>query len=89
MPELNQVELHCWNQQKELRAFHAANAITTMGYCPLARCQQFGKTKLQEIATRLGKTEVRQLRQCFGHIPHIHVFLGSTPTRAGEREREG
>lgn len=57
MPEVNQVELHCWHQQPKLRAFHEANGIVTMGYCPLARMQKMGDPVLTPIAERIGKTE--------------------------------
>ena len=36
MPEVNQVELHCWHQQKLLVKYHATESIATMGYCPSA-----------------------------------------------------
>jgi diketogulonate reductase-like aldo/keto reductase len=34
MPEVNQVELHCWHQQTLLVKYHATENIATMGYCP-------------------------------------------------------
>ena len=59
VPEVNQVELHPWLQQKELVAYHNAEGIATMGYCPLARCKKFGATALKEIADGIGKTEAQ------------------------------
>mmetsp|Transcript_43974 Transcript_43974/g.86013 ORF Transcript_43974/g.86013 Transcript_43974/m.86013 type:complete len:290 (-) Transcript_43974:109-978(-) len=56
-PAVNQIELHPWLQQKELVAYCRKHSIAVMGYCPLARCKQFGKTKLAKIAAQVGKTE--------------------------------
>lgn len=36
-PAVNQVELHPWLQQTELREFHAAHGITTQAWSPLAQ----------------------------------------------------
>ena len=58
-PEVNQVELHPWLQQPELTAYHAAEGIVTMGYCPLARCKKFGSTAMKGIAESVGKTEAQ------------------------------
>lgn len=58
LPSVNQIELSAWNQQSDLRAFHSANGITTMGYCPLGRCKRFGETSaVNRVATRLGRSE--------------------------------
>jgi diketogulonate reductase-like aldo/keto reductase len=37
VPAVNQVELHPWLPQTELRAFHAAHGITTQAWSPLAQ----------------------------------------------------
>jgi hypothetical protein len=37
VPEVNQVELHCWHQQKQLVAYHEKESIMTMvGRAPAA-----------------------------------------------------
>ena len=43
LPEVNQIELHCWLQQKELVDYCKSEEIVVMGYCPIARAQKFGK----------------------------------------------
>jgi|TARA_B110000208_G_scaffold149634_1_gene180676 methylglyoxal/glyoxal reductase len=50
LPEVNQIELHPWLQQKKTREYMKENEIASMGYCPLARCKQFGKTELAKLA---------------------------------------
>lgn len=56
-PAVNQIELHVWNQQRELTFFCQQNKIVVMAFCPLARGDKFGKTRLAAIAERLGTTE--------------------------------
>ena len=57
LPEVNQIELHVWKQQKNSVNFLREKGICVMGYCPLARCKKFGMTRLQEIAERRGVSE--------------------------------
>ena len=58
LPEVNQIELHPWLQQTEFRAWMQEHGIAVMGYCPLARCKQFGKTPaLTAVAEARGVSE--------------------------------
>ena len=50
LPEVNQIELHVWLQQQDTRAWMTNNEIAAMGYCPLARCKQFGTTEAARMA---------------------------------------
>ncbi len=60
MPSVNQIELHPWLQQKKTRAYMEKHGIACMGYCPLARCKQFGKNGvLSKIAKDKGKSEAQ------------------------------
>ena len=54
LPEVNQIELHPWLQQHDLRTFMNSNGIQAMGYCPLARCKQFEQTEVATIANTRG-----------------------------------
>jgi diketogulonate reductase-like aldo/keto reductase len=49
-PGVWQVELHCWLQQRELVAYHEAEGIATMGFCPLARTMKFEETATYPLA---------------------------------------
>jgi diketogulonate reductase-like aldo/keto reductase len=53
------IELHPWNQQKELTSYCEAESVAVMGYCPLARAKRFGESMLKDIAARLGKSEAQ------------------------------
>lgn len=72
MPEVNQVEVHCWRQMPELVEYHRQHGIATMCMAPLARCQLFGQTELLSIAQELRRTEAEvAVRWCLqqGYIP--------------------
>jgi diketogulonate reductase-like aldo/keto reductase len=57
LPEVNQVEVHCWRQLPELIEYHRQHSIATMCMAPLARGQLFGQTGLKEVAKSLGRSE--------------------------------
>ena len=38
LPEVNQFEVHVWNQQLPTREYCKEKGIAVMAYCPLARC---------------------------------------------------
>ena len=56
-PVLNQVELHPWLQQRELRSFHAEHGIVTQAWSPIARGGDLLADKtIGQIADRHGVT---------------------------------
>ena len=59
VPEVNQIELHCWLQQRPMVEYCRAEGIVVMSYCPLARCKIFGETDLAKHAAAWGKTEAQ------------------------------
>jgi diketogulonate reductase-like aldo/keto reductase len=57
-PEVNQVELHVFLQQRETAAYCAAQGIAVMAFCPLARCKKFGGGgELAAVAAAAGRSE--------------------------------
>lgn len=56
VPAINQVELHPWLQQSELRTFDAAHGIVTESWSPLARGRILDDDALARIAARHGVT---------------------------------
>ncbi|MCU1525884.1 MAG: oxidoreductase [Microbacteriaceae bacterium] len=52
VPAINQVELHPWLPQRELRAFDASRGILTEAWSPLARGRVIGDPVLDAIAAR-------------------------------------
>ncbi|ANJ25927.1 aldo/keto reductase [Agromyces aureus] len=73
VPVVNQVELHPYFSQTELRAYHAEHGIRTESWSPLGRKSDLlNEPVLTEIASRLGRS-----------VPQVvlrwHVQLGSVP----------
>jgi 2,5-diketo-D-gluconate reductase A len=56
VPVLNQVELHPYLQQRELRAFHADHGIATQAWSPLGRGNVLDDDEIVRIAAELGRT---------------------------------
>lgn len=56
IPVLNQIELHPYFQQKELRDFHAKHNIATEAWSPLARGKLFEDKVIVELAKKHNKT---------------------------------
>lgn len=57
MPEVNQIEVHCWRQLPEVVEYHRQHGIATMCMAPLARGRMFGRSDLATLARELGRTE--------------------------------
>jgi len=57
LPEVNQIEVHCWRQLPEVTAYHAKHGIATMCMAPLARGRMFGRSDLAKMAEEMGRTE--------------------------------
>jgi 2,5-diketo-D-gluconate reductase A len=58
-PALNQVELHPYLQQRELREVHAAHGILTEAWAPIARGRVEGDPVLREVGEAHGKSPVQ------------------------------
>lgn len=81
VPDVNQIELHPWLQQQETVACCRAHGIVVMGYCPLARSQMFGCTKLCDLATAWGRTEVECLLRWALQKSFVAIPKSSSPER--------
>lgn len=84
-PAVNQVELHPYFPQEDLRAFHAEHGIRTESWSPLARrTQLLAEPVIAEVAKAHGVTPTQA-------VLRWHVELGSTPipkSASPERQRE-
>ena len=84
-PAVNQVELHPYFPQAELRAFHAEHGIRTESWSPLARRSELLQEQvLQELAEIHGVTPTQI-------VLRWHVQVGSTPIPKSadpDRQRE-
>lgn len=84
-PAVNQVELHPYFPQGELRAFHAERGIRTESWSPLARrTELLAEAVIGEVAEAHGVTPTQV-------VLRWHVQLGSTPIPKSadtQRQRE-
>lgn len=85
VPAVNQVEMHPYFPQGDLRAFHVAHGIRTESWSPLARRSELLQEQvLQEVAEINGVTPTQV-------VLRWHVQLGSTPipkSADADRQRE-
>ncbi|MFJ3981777.1 aldo/keto reductase [Streptomyces fungicidicus] len=83
LPSVNQVELHPFFPQEELRAYHAAKGVLTESWSPLGR----GSTLLEDLA-------VRAVAEAHGVTPaqavlRWHLQLGALPVpKSSDPERQ-
>lgn len=84
-PAVNQVEMHPYFPQSELRAFHAAHGIRTESWSPLARRSELLEEQvIADLAAQHGVTPTQI-------VVRWHVQSGSTPipkSASPERQRE-
>ncbi|MCR2814895.1 aldo/keto reductase [Microbacterium jiangjiandongii] len=85
VPAVNQVELHPYFPQAELRAFHEAQGIRTESWSPLARRSELlAEPVLADIAAAHGVTPTQA-------VLRWHTQIGSTPipkSASADRQRE-
>ena len=82
-PVVNQVELHPYFPQGELRAFHAQHGIVTESWSPLARRRNVaGERVVQDIAAAHAVTPIQV-------VLRWHIQLGALPIpKSGDAERQ-
>lgn len=84
-PAVNQVEMHPYFPQAELRAFHQEHGIRTESWSPLARrSEMLAEPLIPELAAKYEVTPTQL-------VVRWHVQLGSTPipkSASPERQRE-
>ncbi|MEI5584490.1 MULTISPECIES: aldo/keto reductase [unclassified Agromyces] len=83
-PVVNQVELHPWLPQRELRAVHERLGIRTQAWSPLARGRVLGDPVLEPIAAKHGRS-VAQVVLAWHVMQGIIVIpKASSPDRIAE-----
>lgn len=88
MPEVNQIELHCWLQQREVVAYHRRHGIATMAYSPLARGKRFGQG-LAGLAHETGHSEAEVAVRWSLQSGHIVIPKSTDPGRIRDNAAEG
>jgi 2,5-diketo-D-gluconate reductase A len=83
-PTVNQVELHPWLQQGELRRWHAAHAIATEAWSPLAKGELLYDETITSIASAHGKSPAQAILRWHVQLGNIVFPKSVTPERIRE-----
>ncbi|WP_104179784.1 aldo/keto reductase [Arthrobacter sp. B0490] len=81
VPVLNQIELHPYLQQRDLRSFHALHGIATQAWSPLGRGHVLEDPVIGRIADELGRTPAQVILRW--HLQHGILTI----PKASSRER--
>lgn len=80
VPAVNQIELHPWLPQDELRAFHTVNGIATQAWSPIARGGDLLRnTTLRGLADKYGRSVAQVVLRW--HIELGNIVLPRTVRR--------
>ncbi|MEV8062929.1 aldo/keto reductase [Streptomyces antimycoticus] len=84
VPVINQVELHPYLQQGQLRDFHAQHKIATEAWSPLAQGALLQDPALAAIAQRHGKTPAQVVLRWHLQLGNVVIPKSVTPARIRE-----
>ena len=85
LPAINQIELHPYLQQQELREFHAANGILTEAWSPLASGGDvLNDETIARIAEKHGVTPAQAILRWHLDIGNVVIPKSVTPSRIRE-----
>ncbi|GAA3688352.1 aldo/keto reductase [Nonomuraea antimicrobica] len=84
-PAINQIELHPYLQQRELRAFHEANGILTEAWSPLGQGRGLlDDPALRVLSDKYGKTPAQIVLRWHLQLGNVVIPKSVTPTRIAE-----
>ncbi|UTT67913.1 aldo/keto reductase [Arthrobacter sp. DNA4] len=84
VPAVNQIELHPWLQQDELRNKHAELGIRTEAWSPLGRGQVLADPVIQACAAEHGRTPAQVILRWHMQLGHIAIPKASSEARIRE-----
>lgn len=84
VPAVNQIELHPWLQQEELRVLHGKLGVTTEAWSPLGRGQVLQDPAVLELASAHGRTAAQIILRW--HIQLGNVVIPKASSYARIRE---
>lgn len=84
IPAVNQIELHPYLTQDELRAFDAEHGIATEAWSPIARGGVLGDATITDLANRYGKTSAQVVLRW--HIQLGNIVFPKSVKQARMRE---
>jgi 2,5-diketo-D-gluconate reductase A len=83
-PVVNQVELHPWLPQRELREFDEHRGIRTEAWSPLARGRILATPLLDDLAAKHGRTPAQIVLRWHIELGNIVIPKASSPDRLRE-----
>jgi 2,5-diketo-D-gluconate reductase A len=83
-PMVNQIELHPWLQQADLRAWHATHGIVTEAWSPLAQGAVLEDRVIIQIAEAHGKTPAQTVLRWHAQLGNAVVPRAVTPEQIRE-----
>ncbi|WP_019482800.1 aldo/keto reductase [Arthrobacter sp. TB 23] len=81
VPAVNQIELHPYLQQEELRQFHDAHGIRTQAWSPLGRGAILADPVIGAIAEELNRTPAQVVLRWHVQSGHLVIPKASSPDR--------
>ena len=84
LPTVNQVELHPWLQQPQLRAWHAEHGIATEDWSPLARGELLEDDTIATVAAHHERTPAQVILRWHLQIGNVVIPKSVTPSRIRE-----
>jgi diketogulonate reductase-like aldo/keto reductase len=87
VPALNQIELHPFLQQNELRAFHSRHGIVTEAWSPLAKGGLLDDPVIAEIAGAVDRTPAQVALRWNIQLGNVVIPKSVTPARIDENFR--
>lgn len=83
-PAVNQVELHPYLPQTELRTFHAEHGIVTEAWSPLAQGALFTEPSISALASKYGKSPAQIVLRWHLQLGNVVIPKSVTPARIKE-----
>lgn len=83
-PVVNQVELHPWLPQRDLRAYDEERGIRTEAWSPLARGRVLGTPLLDDLAAKHGRTPAQIVLRWHVELGNLVIPKASSPERLRE-----
>ncbi|MEU4341431.1 aldo/keto reductase [Nocardia sp. NPDC023852] len=84
IPAVNQIELHPRLAQRELREFHAANAIATEAWSPLGQGTLLDDSTIVSVAAAVDRTPAQVIIRWHLQLGNIVIPKSVTPSRIAE-----
>jgi 2,5-diketo-D-gluconate reductase A len=83
-PTINQIELHPYLQQTELREWHAEHGVATEAWSPIAQGAALGDETIETVAAHHERTPAQTVLRWHLQLGNVVIPKSVTPERIGE-----